>query len=207
MCFYFKASKEVLGMLEKKYEGIGDVIRSIKTKNDGDNWEYNGFSHPDTPVVLSANPALVTLANWGLIPYWAKDRTIQDNTLNAKIETISEKPSFKYSLNNRCLVFADGFYEWQWLDTKGKEKQKYLLTLHDNEPFAFAGLWNAWTDKDTCQIIKTYTILTTEANELMSEIHNSKKRMPVILSPDVEKDWLLGSELKMQNDRIVALRL
>jgi putative SOS response-associated peptidase YedK len=75
-----------------------------------------------------------------LIPAWAKDKTIQQYTLNAKIETLNEKPSFKNNIKNRCLVIADGYYEWQWLDPKGKNKQKYLITLTSEEPFAFAGI-------------------------------------------------------------------
>jgi putative SOS response-associated peptidase YedK len=94
--------------------------------------------------------------HWGLIPAWAKDNSIRKNTLNAKIETISEKPSYRNSANNSCLILTDGFYEWQWLDDKGKNKQKYLFTLPNNETFEFAGLWNEWVDKSKGEIFKTY---------------------------------------------------
>lgn len=93
-----------------------------------------------------------------------------------------EKPSFKDSINKRCLVIVDGFYEWQWLDKVGKSKQKYLITHKQDEPFAFAGLYNDWLNPATGDIRRTYTIVTTEANELMAEIHNNKKRMPVSLT-------------------------
>ena len=133
---------------------------------------------------------------WGLIPFWSKDNTIQQYTLNAKIETLAEKPSFKHSINKRCLVIADGFYEWQWLDPKGKNKQKYIITLPDNGLFAFGGIWSEWVNKATGEIINTYSIVTTQANELMCEIHNSKKRMPVILTPEFEQAWLGGTNTK-----------
>jgi len=206
MCFYFQASKKVLEMLDKKYEGIEDVSAdSINHDDPYKDWivNYNGFAHPDAIVVSNTQPNKLQLMNWGLIPFWAKDRTIQNSTLNAKIETLKEKPSFKYSINNRCLIFADGFFEWQWLDEKGKNKQKYLLALKDESPFAFAGLWNAWTDKSTGEQLKTFTILTTEANKLMSEIHNSKKRMPVIVSNETK--WLMGEKLEMNNDLLKAI--
>src|SRR5690606_30645533 len=156
---------------------------------------YNAFQFPATPVITNATPDLIQLYHWGLIPFWAKDDGIKKNTLNAKMETIHEKPSFRNVVNNRCLVLADGFYEWQWLDEKGKQKQKYELTLPNHEAFAFAGLWSEWTDKTTGELRYTYTILTTEANPLMSRIHNTKKRMPVIVAPDHERDWLQGGEL------------
>jgi len=90
------------------------------------------------------------------------------------------------------------------LDEKGKNKQKYLLALKDESPFAFAGLWNAWTDKSTGEQLKTFTILTTEANKLMSEIHNSKKRMPVIVLNETK--WLMGERLEMNNDLLKAIK-
>ncbi len=87
---------------------------------------------------------------------------------------------------------VDGFYEWQWLDIKGKSKKKYLITIVHNEAFALAGLWSEWVNQSSGEIIKSYTILTMEANEQMSQIHNSEKRMPVILSPNNEFEWLSG---------------
>jgi putative SOS response-associated peptidase YedK len=168
---------------------------------------FNAFTFPLTPVITNNHIDKIQLFNWGLIPPWAKDITIRKNTLNARVETIHEKPSFKSVINNRCLVIADGFYEWQWLDDKGKQKQKYELVLPDEEVFGFAGLWNVWVDKETGEIINTYTILTTQANELMSKIHNTKKRMPVIIKKGFEKDWLLDSKMNLDNDRIIAKKV
>lgn len=165
---------------------------------------YNGFQHPLTPIITNNEVGKIQLFNWGLIPSWAKDNTIRKNTLNARSETVTEKPAFRTSVNNRCLVLADGFFEWQWLDPKGKVKQKYMLTLPEKPAFAFAGLWSEWTDRVTGEVIGTYTIMTTEANSLMAEIHNTKKRMPIILTPENEKLWLQGDTLEMDNDRLVA---
>lgn len=152
--------------------------------------DYNGFEHPLTPVITAADPAHIQLYQWGLVPSWAKDDALKKSTLNARIETIREKPAFKGSLQQRCLVLLDGFYEWQWLDPQGKQKQKYLISLPDDEPFAIAGLWSAWSDG--VREVHSYTIITTEARGIMREIHNSKLRMPVILSKENERPWLMG---------------
>lgn len=208
MCFYFRASKKVLEQLGKKYEGIEEVIRNINIPNDPDkDWalNYNGFAHPDCLVVTNKQLDKIQLMNWGLIPSWAKDKSIQNNTLNARIETLAEKPSFRNYVSNRCLIFADGFYEWQWLDPKGKNKQKYLLTLSSDEPFAFAGLWSQWTEKSTGEMLQTFTIITTEANTLMSEIHNSRKRMPAIVAN--ADAWLRGESMHMLNDALRAHKI
>ena len=152
---------------------------------------FNGFEHKRTPVILNAEPELIQCVEWGLLPAWAKDRKLQNSTLNAKIETLSEKPSFKSVLHQKCLVIVDGFFEWKWLDDEGKSKEKYLITMPDNEPFAFAGLWSEWKDEKG-EILRTYTIITTEAKGIMREIHNTKLRMPVVLKPEIEQDWLIG---------------
>lgn len=149
-----------------------------------------GFSHKFTPIIPVDDSNFITIAQWGLIPSWAKDTSFQKNTLNAKIETITELPSFKNYVKNRCLIIADGFYEWKWLDEKGKQKEKYFITIPNQELFAFAGIYSDYTNKQTGETYRTYTMVTTEANELMAEIHNTKKRMPVILPPDYESHWL-----------------
>jgi putative SOS response-associated peptidase YedK len=195
MCFTSQLTKSQKQIIQKLDADIDDYLKTHFTPG-----VFNAFEHPKTPVVCT--PHHIQAAEWGLIPNWAKDKTIQNSTLNARIETLSEKPSFKNSLHNRCLILADGFFEWQWLDEKGKQKQKYLLTLPDNELFTFAGLYNDWLNPATQQPIRTYTLITTEANELMSKIHNSKKRMPVIVSN--QYDWLLGDTLKMANHKFIA---
>ncbi len=151
--------------------------------------DVNGFEFKQTPIITNAVPANIQLYNWGLIPDWANDVTIRKNTLNAKIETIDEKPSYKGVVNNRCIVLVDGFYEWQWLDKNGKRKQKYEITLPDDVAFGLAGLFNIWNNNLTGETIETFTILTTDANEQMAEIHNSKKRMPIVIPSGFEGDW------------------
>ncbi|GFE72271.1 SOS response-associated peptidase [Chroococcus sp. FPU101] len=121
---------------------------------------------------------------WGLIPSWAKDDKIGYRLINARAETLSEKASFRNAFKNRrCLILADGFYEWQKTE---KQKQPYYFQLRDKKPFAFAGLWETWQPPDG-EMIASCTIITTEANELVKPIHN---RMPVILSPDAYDQWL-----------------
>lgn len=158
--------------------------------------EINGFTNIPTPIITDDNQGEIEMFHWGLIPFWAKDDKIKKKTLNARIETVESKPSYRNSVKNRCLVIADGYYEWQWLDPKGREKQKYLIVPKDQEIFAFAGIYSSWINPETKENINSYTIITTEANELMSEIHNNKKRMPVVLKKGDQARWLAGEEVE-----------
>ncbi len=128
------------------------------------------------------------LLRWGLVPAWAEDPAIGNRLINARAETATEKPSFKRSLQRqRCLVLADGFYEWR---KDGKLKQPIWIHRSDGKPFAFAGLWASWRPKGTPREdppLETFTILTTTPNELMKPIHD---RMPVILSAEDYDLWL-----------------
>ncbi len=164
----------------------------------------NGFAHPRTPVIAHSEPHRIQLMEWGLLPHWAKDRSLQAGTLNARVETLHEKPAFRDSVRRPCLVLADGFYEWQWLDAKGKQKRQYLVEVADQEAFAFAGLWGEWTDRASGEVVRSYTIVTTEANELMAQIHNSKKRMPLILARHHEANWLAGRAIVPNEVALVA---
>lgn len=120
---------------------------------------------------------------WGLIPSWATDKAIGNRLINARAETLAEKPSFKHALKRRrCLILADGFYEWK---TSGKNKQPYFIQMKDGRPFAFAGLWERWSKSETA--IESCTIITTSPNSLLAELHN---RMPVILSEQAAHLWL-----------------
>jgi len=149
------------------------------------------FTFPETPVITDTAPNKVQLYHWGLIPKFSEDISIRKYTLNARIETLSEKKSFKEAVQNRCLIIADGFYEWQWLTQSGSRKQKYLITLPNEELFTFAGIYSQWED-DNGNKQNTYTIITTQANELLSKIHNTKKRMPIVLKKKDEQSWLQG---------------
>lgn len=126
---------------------------------------------------------------WGLIPAWAKDATIGAKLINARAETVAEKPSFRSAFRHRrCLVVADGFYEWRRQEGK---KQPFYFRMHNGQPFAFAGLWEHWQDPDG-EAIASVTIITTAANELLQPIHD---RMPVILNP---KDYDLWFDPALQ---------
>jgi len=123
--------------------------------------------------------------HWGLVPFWAKDISIGNKMINARSETIADKPSFCNAFKKRrCLILADGFYEWK--GEKGR-KQPMFITLPDHKPFAFAGLWETWNNNDQGSIYKSCTIITTQASESMRDIHH---RMPVMLKPPAYESWL-----------------
>jgi putative SOS response-associated peptidase YedK len=189
MCFFSQQTKDAT-KVEKRFNA---VVNDLLNFQPG---AFNGFEHPQTPVITNINSGVIEHLQWGLIPHWAKDDSIKKYTLNAKIETLNQKPSFRNSVNKRCLVIADGFFEWKWLDPKGKQKQKYLITLPDQDLFAYAGIWSEWVSTQTGEIIRTYSIVTTEATGIMREIHNSKMRMPVILSPGNEQLWLQNAPVE-----------
>jgi len=153
--------------------------------------EINGFVHPNIPIILDSTPHLITTDHsWGLLPFWAKNEDIRKQTLNARIESINEKPSFRTITQNRCLIIATGYYEWHWNDSKGNTKVKHEITSQDDEIFTFAGLYTSGNHPVTGEEIKTFTMVTTEANEIMSYVHNHKKRMPIMLKRNDELSWL-----------------
>lgn len=136
------------------------------------------------PVVIDPVDRGVQLFRWGLVPGWAKDPKIGYKMINARAETVAEKPSFRSAFQHRrCLIPADGFYEWKG---EGKDRKPYLFTLTENRPFTFAGLWESWKSPEGAQIA-TCTLITTEPNELVSMYHD---RMPVILGEENRWKWL-----------------
>jgi len=146
---------------------------------------------PTQPVLVIPNDGtgLADFYVWGLIPSWAKDSTIGNRMINARAETLAEKPSYRGPLKyHRCIIPATGFFEWQ-AQTAGKPKIPHLIRLKSGQPFVFAGLWEDWHSPDGSNI-KSCTIITTQPNELMAPIHN---RMPVILPPDAYAQWLDNS--------------
>lgn len=129
----------------------------------------------------------LTMFRWGLVPFWAKDPAIGNRMINARSETVAEKPSFRAAYRHRrCLVLADGFYEWK---KEGDGKVPHFISLANGEPFAFAGLWESWTGKETGETIQSATLITTAANEYMSAVHH---RMPVVLQTETANRWLAG---------------
>ena len=147
---------------------------------------YNIAPTQNVPVVRcqAGEGRELALLRWGLVPSWAKDPSIGNRMINARAETVATKPSYRAAFKRRrCLVPADGYYEWK---KTGKAKQPYLIRLQDECPFAMAGLWESWQDAGGAAL-QTFTIITTEANEATCDIHN---RMPVILSPGEYPLWL-----------------
>ena len=155
------------------------VLDSIKPR-------YNIAPSQKSPVLtVNEDRRVLNMMRWGLIPFWAKEASIGYKMINAKSETLAEKPSFRKPFKEkRCLVLADGFYEWEKTDKKNKVP--YRFVLKNRQPFAFAGLWDVWKTPEGDTLL-SFTIITTRANELMERIHD---RMPVILNEKDEAKWL-----------------
>jgi putative SOS response-associated peptidase YedK len=152
---------------------------------------------PTQPVAVVPNDGKNRLDYfvWGLIPSWAKDPNIGSRMINARAETLADKPSFRTAFRRRrCLILADGFYEWKQ-DKNARRKIPIYIKLESGKPFAFAGLWENWNSADGSQILSC-TIITTKPNPLMEEIHN---RMPVILPEEAYTKWLEPGEQKPEN--------
>ncbi|HEX5758616.1 MAG TPA: SOS response-associated peptidase [Thermoanaerobaculia bacterium] len=149
---------------------------------------FNIAPTQESAVVRAAAPGggrRLDLLRWGLVPYWAEDKAIGNRLINARAESAAEKPAFGESFRRRrCLVAADGFYEWK---TLGRAKQPFLIRRPDRRPFAFAGLWSRWRPRDGGDPLETYAILTTAADERIGDLHD---RMPVILDPGQFDLWL-----------------
>jgi putative SOS response-associated peptidase YedK len=151
---------------------------------------YNIAPTQTVAVVPNNGRNTIEFFRWGLIPSWAKDPAIGNRMINARAETLAEKPAFRSAFKNRrCLIPADGFFEWR-KEPGGKSKTPMYVRLKSGEPFAFAGLWEAWRSPDD-ETILSCTIITTTPNSLVEKIHD---RMPVILKPDAVKRWLDPSE-------------
>ncbi len=168
-----------------------DVARSFATTGPVPNSRprYN-VAPTDQVAVVRFNPetkqrTLDTL-RWGFVPLWAKDVKIGATMINAKAETVAEKPAFREAFKSRrCLIPADGFYEWAKLDAK--TKQPYAIVMKDRSLFGFAGLWERWKDKASGEVVRSFTIITTTSNEVCAPIHD---RMPVIVDPANYGKWL-----------------
>ncbi len=147
---------------------------------------YNIAPTQDAASILNDDQKAVSYLRWGLIPFWAKDPAIGNRMINARAETVTEKPAYKGPFKKkRCLVLATGYYEWK-KEAGSKRKIPYFIRLKSQKPFTFAGLWDNWTDENG-KDVQSCTLITTEANDVTSEIHH---RMPVIISPEARMDWL-----------------
>jgi putative SOS response-associated peptidase YedK len=147
---------------------------------------YNVAPSQQVPVIVKTEHGNeAKLMKWGLVPSWAPDPSIGNRLINARAETLLEKPSFKQLVSQRrCIIPADGFYEWR---REGNLKIPVWIHLKNKEPFAFAGLWDSWLDRDSGDVLNTFTIITTDANALVRHIHN---RMPVMYEREMGRQWL-----------------
>lgn len=185
MCYHVQIAPKInlCSVFDRDYELILDYDIA---------YHLNGFAHPYLPLVTGEEPVQVQMYQWGLIPHWAQNREkaaeLQNFTLNATCENVFEKPSFKHSIyKNRCLIPVSGFFENRH---EGKLKYPYFIYPAQGNVFLMGGLTSEWTDRETGEIVPTCTIITTPANLLMEKIHNTKKRMPLIFTPEQAKKWL-----------------
>ena len=156
---------------------------------------YHAFGLPSLPAICSEQPSRIQLLKWGLIPPWTKSidqaNIIRYKTFNARSESIETKPSFSSSFRSkRCIIPVKGFFEWQHV---GNEKIPWYIYHSENEVLSIAGIYDDWIENDTGEVFNTFSIVTTEANDLMARIHNSGKRMPVILNKTSESRWVDNS--------------
>lgn len=183
MCFHNSMTADAVS-LEKRYKAKFSEKTELQPV-----YHANGFSYEQHPVLTSAGT--LQLLSWGLIPQWCSSETqaftLRSSTLNARIETLTEKPSFREAAaKRRCIVPSTGFFEWQ---TQNGKKIPYFISVNNAQVFSMAGIWERWVSP-TNESFETFSIVTTHANALMEKIHNTKKRMPVILTPALEKEWL-----------------
>ncbi len=172
MCGRFSIPDQELVMLDV----FGDKLKA-KWKE-----RFNVAPSQDIPAIKS--PTEFSMIRWGLIPSWAKELSIGNKMINARAETVSEKPSFRSAFKKRrCLIISNGFFEWK---KEGSKKQPYYIFMKGHEPFCFAGLWEKWVSPEG-EVIESGTILTTDANDLLQSIHN---RMPVIIPKEKYFSWL-----------------
>ena len=184
MCYNYSLNTVSLS-LEKRF------IASLKGAKFKHVFHAKGFNHPNMPAIISSQTKDIQMFEWGLIPAWTKNNTkanqIRNYTLNASSESIFEKPAFKNNIfSQRCLIPATGFFEFQH---SGKNILPYYIFIPETTIFSIAGIWDTYIN-DNNQIIHSYSIITKKADNFMSEIHNTKHRMPVILPFENETDWL-----------------
>jgi putative SOS response-associated peptidase YedK len=176
MCGRYTLTKEEKRLLERYGSPPGNREAFRARFNIAPTQQALVFLFEESPVLKNLR--------WGLIPFWAKDEKIGSQMINARCETVAEKPAFRAAFKKRrCLVVADGFYEW--IKTPGG-KEPVWITRRDHEPFCFAGLWESWTNPERKEI-RTFSIITTTPNELLSCVHT---RMPVILKEKDYDQWL-----------------
>lgn len=202
MCYDVQAKLETLLKRAIRFHDL-DGIKKIREELEpyfNNQYHTSGFTHQHLLIYQDNSPTEPSAAVWGLIPHWVKDQKqkiqLWNNTINARAETIFEKPSFRESAKNkRCILHVDGFFEHHHF--KGKA-YPFFIFRKDKQAIAIAGLWSEWLDKESGEIIKSFSLVTTTANKLMAKIHNNPKlkeaRMPLILNGEDEDLWLNSTQ-------------
>ena len=190
MCFYNSMSKKAKELAARYGRNLSIVEIAEKILKEQEQYRVNAFSFPDCPVITSDRE--IQSFKWGLIRFWVKDQKQADEikrmTLNARTDTIFQKPSFREPIRSkRCIVPSTGYFEWRH---EGTRKIPYYIYVKDKPIFSMAGIYDSWLDKSTGEVISTFSIITTEANPLTDYIHNTKHRMPAILRQADEERWL-----------------
>jgi putative SOS response-associated peptidase YedK len=199
MCYDIKVLYET-ALKKAKRKNDPDTIKRIEKEllayKQNEYFHVTGHAHPKIPIYTNQNPDEAKLLNWGLIPGWVKDETtakkLHNSTLNARIESLFEKPAFrKAAKRQHCLIFVDGFYEHYHYQNK---TYPHFIHSKKGEELCLAGLWDEWVNPETGEIYRGFSIVTTQAAGIMKKIHNNPKlkeaRMPLILTRDEEDFWL-----------------
>ncbi|MCJ7468210.1 MAG: SOS response-associated peptidase [Maribacter sp.] len=199
MCYDIKASLEAQlkrARRENDLQAMEEILEKLVPLTDLPLYHASGFSHPELLIYTDRSPSYPEVATWGLVPNWVKSeeqvQKLWNSTLNARGETIFEKPSFRHAAkHNRCLLYVDGFYEHHHF--KGKT-YPFFIHKKNKESFAFACLWSEWHNYEKGGRLTTFSIVTTKGNSMMAKIHNNPKlegpRMPLILPSELEDKWL-----------------
>lgn len=188
MCFHNSMSKKAIEVAAR-YGRKSDIVE-IYQDILNEQYHVNAFNFPKYPVITKSDE--VQVYNWGLIPFWVKSEEDADEirrmTLNARADTIFEKPSFREPImRKRCLIPSTGYFEWRH---EGSKKIPYYIYVKDEPIFSMAGIYDTWLDKSTGKEYSTFSMITTDTNPLTDYIHNTKHRMPAILSKENEEKWL-----------------
>lgn len=203
MCFYNSMSKKAKELAARYGRNLSIVEIAEKIMKEQEQYRVNAFSFPEYPIITS-DPEVQNF-RWGLIPFWVKDEKQADEikriTLNARADTIFQKPSFREPImKKRCIVPSTGYFEWRHEDGK---KIPYYIYVKDEPIFSMAGIYDSWLDKATGEVVNSFSIITTDANPLTDYIHNTKHRMPAILSQEDEEKWLDPSLGKSEIEQLL----
>lgn len=200
MCYDKSYLTKKLERYARRYGDSPEEVEHLRSQlellNLPPTYHASGFDHPLVPLIINKQKQIVKMS-WGLIPAWVKSPAeavhISNSTINARAETMFEKPAFREpARHRRCLILVDGFFEHHH---KNNKTFPYRIHFKDDAPMTLAGLWDEWTDPASGLVRQTYTLVTTQANPLMARIHNNPKleegpRMPLILPPEAEWEWL-----------------